>query len=171
MSITALADDAEGEPGRTTAPYQRGDLAPVKVIRVDLRQRRGDAETPELGRSPVVHVRLARLDRLVTGVVVRRRFHRSVPHLVITIRASAIPSSGDAYTSAPALASGAVAWDDPLHTVVRNRAVIGLRAMAELMMPVPSTATTSPVIDFLPSGNEHYRALGPADARLTEARA
>src|SRR5712672_1428889 len=44
MSIAASADDAEGEPGRTTVSYQPRDLMPVKVIRVKLGQRRGDAE-------------------------------------------------------------------------------------------------------------------------------
>jgi hypothetical protein len=46
--MAASADDAEREPGRTTASYQPGDLMPVKVIRVYLGQRPGDAETPEL---------------------------------------------------------------------------------------------------------------------------
>jgi hypothetical protein len=48
MFIAASADDAEGEPGRTTVSYQPRDLMPVKVVRVNLGQRRGDAETPEL---------------------------------------------------------------------------------------------------------------------------
>jgi hypothetical protein len=49
--------------------YQPRDLMPVKVISVNLGQRRGDAETPELCHAPVVHVRLVMLDRLVAGVV------------------------------------------------------------------------------------------------------
>jgi hypothetical protein len=56
--------------------YQPRDLMPVKVVRVNLGQRRGDAETPELWHAPVVHVRLAMLDRLVAGVA-DGGFHRS----------------------------------------------------------------------------------------------
>jgi hypothetical protein len=46
--MAVSADDSEREPGRTTAPYQPGELMPVKVIRVNLGQWRRDAETPEL---------------------------------------------------------------------------------------------------------------------------
>jgi hypothetical protein len=48
--------------------------------------------------------------------------------------------------------------------VVRNPADTRLRAMAEPMMPVPSTATASAVIDFSDRVNEHHRALGLAGA-------
>jgi hypothetical protein len=46
--MAASADDPECEARRTTATHQPGEFMPVKVIRVNLGQRRGDAETPEL---------------------------------------------------------------------------------------------------------------------------
>src|ERR1700758_2601199 len=80
MLMAASADDAEGEQGRTAASHQRGDLMPVKVIRVALGQWHGDAETPELRHAPEVHGRLVMLDPLVADAV-HGRFHRCVPHV------------------------------------------------------------------------------------------
>src|SRR6202453_3347552 len=60
--------------------------------------------------------------------------------MVITTWASLIASDAEAAATAPAAASGAVAAADRSHTVVGSPAVTRLRAMAEPMMPVPSTA-------------------------------
>ncbi len=61
--------------------------------------------------------------------------------MVITTRAARIASGTEAAATAPAAASGAVASADRSHTVVGSPAASRLRAMAEPMMPVPSTAT------------------------------
>ena len=65
----------------------------------------------------------------------------AVGSIVITTCASWTASAGDAATSAPASDSGAVAVDERSQTVVRSPAETRLRAIAEPMMPVPSTAT------------------------------
>ena len=65
----------------------------------------------------------------------------AVGSIVITTSAPATASAADAATAAPASASAAVACGDRSHTVVRSPAAIRLRAIAEPMMPVPSTAT------------------------------
>jgi hypothetical protein len=65
----------------------------------------------------------------------------AVGSIVITTCASWTASTGDAATSAPASDSGAVAVGDRSQTVVRSPAETRLRAIAEPMMPVPSTAT------------------------------
>ena len=65
----------------------------------------------------------------------------AVGSIVITTCASWTASAGDAATSAPASDSGAVAVDERSQIVVRNPAETRLRAIAEPMMPVPSTAT------------------------------
>jgi hypothetical protein len=61
--------------------------------------------------------------------------------MVITTRASRIASGTEAAGTAPTAASGVVASVDRSHTVVDSPAATRLRAMAEPMMPVPSTAT------------------------------
>ena len=61
--------------------------------------------------------------------------------MVITTRASRIASGTEAAGTAPTAASGVVASGDRSHTVVGSPAATRLRAMAEPMMPVPSTAT------------------------------
>ena len=61
--------------------------------------------------------------------------------MVITTRASLTAAVGDVAAVAPACASGAVASGDRSHTVVLSPAASRLRAIAEPMMPVPSTAT------------------------------
>ena len=67
-----------------------------------------------------------------------------VGSMVMTTPASRTASAGVAATSAPASASGAVAEADRSHTVVRSPARSRLRAIAEPMMPVPSTAVRVP---------------------------
>jgi hypothetical protein len=75
----------------------------------------------------------------------------AVGSMVITTRPSPAASRAVAATWAPALASGAVAWSDRSHTVVRNPAASRLRAIAEPMMPVPSTATVTLALIAVPS--------------------
>ena len=65
----------------------------------------------------------------------------AVGSIVITTCASRTASAGDAATSAPASDSGAVAVVERSQIVVRSPAETRLRAIAEPMMPVPSTAT------------------------------
>ncbi len=60
---------------------------------------------------------------------------------MITTSAPSTASAADAATTAPAAASVSVASGDRSHTVVRSPAASRLRAIAEPMMPVPSTAT------------------------------
>lgn len=64
--------------------------------------------------------------------------------MVITTRAFRTASRGDTAASAPASASEATADADRSHTVVLSPAATRLRAIAEPMIPVPSTATASP---------------------------
>ena len=61
--------------------------------------------------------------------------------MVITTRAPAAASGADPATIAPASASGSVTSADRSHTVVLSPAASSRRAIAEPMMPVPSTAT------------------------------
>ena len=68
----------------------------------------------------------------------------AVGSMVITTRASLVASRAEAATRAPAAASGAVASGDLSHTVVRRPAATKLRAIADPMMPVPSTVTAVP---------------------------
>ena len=69
----------------------------------------------------------------------------AVGSIVITTRASRTASAGDAASSTPASESGAATDGDRSHAVVISPARARLRAIAEPMMPVPSTATrTSP---------------------------
>ena len=60
---------------------------------------------------------------------------------MITTLAPATASAADGATRAPASASGAVADADRSQTVVASPAAIRFLAIAEPMMPVPSTAT------------------------------
>jgi hypothetical protein len=65
----------------------------------------------------------------------------AVGSIVITTCASPTASAADAAASAPASDSRAVAVGDRSQTVVRSPAETRRRAIAEPMMPVPSTAT------------------------------
>jgi hypothetical protein len=64
----------------------------------------------------------------------------AVGSIVMTTRASRTASTADAAACAPATARAAVAEGARSHTVVGNPAPTRLRAIAEPMMPVPSTA-------------------------------
>jgi hypothetical protein len=65
----------------------------------------------------------------------------AVGSIVITTCASWTASAGDAATRAQAPANGAVAAGERSQTVVGSPAETRLRAIAEPMIPVPSTAT------------------------------
>ncbi len=73
----------------------------------------------------------------------------AVGSMVITTLASRTASRADGAASAPASVSGAVACGDRSHTVVRIPAPTSLRAIADPIMPIPSTATVFSVIVFL----------------------
>src|SRR5579859_2649094 len=68
----------------------------------------------------------------------------AVGSMVITACAPVTASAADGATTAPASASGLVAAADPSQTVVSSPAATRLRAIAEPMMPVPSTVTSGP---------------------------
>ena len=75
----------------------------------------------------------------------------AVGSMVITTWAFWTASLDDAATRAPASESDAVAAGDRSHTVVCSPAAIKLRAIAEPMMPVPSTATVRPSLRWFAS--------------------
>ena len=77
--------------------------------------------------------------------------------MVMTTWAPSTASAADAATRAPACFSGSVASRDRSHTVVRSPAPMRLRAIAEPMMPVPSTVTSALLLMVLTS-------LGPGPA-------
>jgi hypothetical protein len=85
----------------------------------------------------------------------------AVGSIVITTRASLTASAADAATRAPAPASGAVADADRSHTVVSSPAAIRLRAIADPMIPVPSTATGSWLSLIKPKPPIEERAVVP----------
>jgi len=60
--------------------------------------------------------------------------------MVMTTRASRTASEADPAIRAPASANGVVAAADLSHTVVGSPAASRLRAIAEPMMPIPTTA-------------------------------
>src|SRR5215469_318272 len=68
----------------------------------------------------------------------------AVGSIVMTTSASRTASVGEGAASAPAAARAAATGADLSHTAVRNPALRRFRAIAEPMMPVPSTATEVP---------------------------
>jgi precorrin-4 methylase len=102
---------------------------------------------PEVAARPIVPIcaHTAPSANAAAAAVKTTEFTTSaVGSMVITTRASRTASCGEAATSAPASASGAVASLDLSHTMVRSPAAARLRAIAEPMMPIPSTATAIP---------------------------
>jgi hypothetical protein len=77
-SAARLHDDLQGQPGRTAAADQRGDLMPVDVVGDGFSKRLGDAEPGQLPGPPVVDDQLLAIDSLV-ALVSRNRIHRALP--------------------------------------------------------------------------------------------